>query len=505
MEVTGSISPQIWKFPPFVFDTAAAEITRDGIPVKIEPQSLRLLEYLIESRAQVVSRDDLVQHIWDGRAVSDWAVSGAVKALRTALGDTDRSKQIIRTVHSRGFRFVAELVETTTPIARTSDQTDAILVRQFRHPPNTPEDTYLAEGLTEDLITDLTRNTNLSVLPYSLSRAIGDGPPPATARVTNCIEGSVRRIGDLIRINLAVVDMDSTHQIWAERFDMASAHLIAGQVQISTRVADILAPGHATQPSPANRPRSAEAYDRYLKGRYAYYRYEPSAFVEALEHFKAAFELDPSFADALAQQAYCRTTLYVFGLPGADPNLGPAEALARRAIAMDDAQPLGHARLGWVLGYLGRSDETIAAFDAATTRDPTNSEVVLAHAETMNRLAQPMIAQSLLANVFASNELFPPSWEFALGHTAALLGNYKQAIRHFTAVLRRIDRFIPARVQLVQALWADEQIERAKSEVLEIRARAPKYGLAHAERMFPYPNPDVRTRFLSAISDAGVT
>ncbi len=118
----------------------------------------------------------------------------------------------------------------------------------------------------------------------------------------------------------------------------------------------------------------SQAYDAYQKGRYAYFRYEPQAFVEVLSQSVNAAELDPDFANAYAQQAYCPTTLYVFGVRGSDKTLDAAVGLAREAIRRDDDAALGYARLGWVLGYLGRPQETIAAFDAALMRDPDNPE-----------------------------------------------------------------------------------------------------------------------------------
>lgn len=96
------------------------------------------------------------------------------------------------------------------------------------------------------------------------------------------------------------------------------------------------------------------AYIAHQKGRYTYFRCEPAVLVGTLAHFSAAAGNDPRFANANAQRAYSRTTLHVFGLPGSDTTLDPAEALARDAIARDDGAALGHARLGWILGYRGR-------------------------------------------------------------------------------------------------------------------------------------------------------
>lgn len=90
---------RIWCFGAFVYNEATSELLRHGNPVPIEPQSLLLPGFLIRNRGRVVSREDLVEAIWQGRAVNDWAISGAIKALRSALGDSGDERQFVRTIH----------------------------------------------------------------------------------------------------------------------------------------------------------------------------------------------------------------------------------------------------------------------------------------------------------------------------------------------------------------------------------------------------------------------
>jgi DNA-binding winged helix-turn-helix (wHTH) protein len=493
---------KIWRFDPFVLNPAASELTRDGHAVSIEPQSLRLLEYLIRNRDRVVSRDEQIEAIWQGRSISDWAISGAIKALRTALGDQEKNKQFVRTIHSRGYRFVAG-VTAKGPDARPADR-PTVLVRLFRAPSDAADIAYLADGLTEDLITGLSRHSGLSVLSYNTSRALSDTEPPKSAGISNIVDGSVRQLDDTIRINVAVLDGTGTHQVWAERFDLTRASLLAGYDRIGDRLADVLSPGRPVTPPLQHGTRNPDAYDHYLKGRYAYFKYEPAAFSEALAHFARAAGFDPTFADAFAQQAYCRTTLYVFGLPGADQTLDMAEALARQAIQLDDRSALGHARLGWVLGYRDQPEATIAAFEAAVARDPDSAEVYHAYGETMNRLAQPKRAGPLLQAAFSKDSYFPPSWDFPRGHTEILLGEHDSAIAHFLSVLERAERFIPARVQLARAYWEAGDRQAATGMVAKIKSIAPKYSLAHAGRMFPYPIRNERARLIDALAGAGL-
>ncbi|MEV8466368.1 tetratricopeptide repeat protein [Fluviibacterium sp. DFM31] len=493
---------RIWRFGPFTFDTARAELTRDGAAVEIEPQSLRLLDHLIRNRDRVVSRDDLIDALWQGRAVSDWAVSAAVKALRRSLGDTVVPRLYVRTVHSRGFRFVAEVEGELLPDAQAREG-PTILVRMFRCPQ--AEEAYLADGLTEDLITDLSRHPALTVLSYHTSRALGQEAVPANLGVSRVIGGSLRPVGARYRITLTIEDTNDGRQIWAERFDVDRARLLSAQDQICNRLTGVLMPGGAAVDKASHTARPFEAYDHYLQGRYAYYRYDPAGFADALAHFEAAARCDPGYAEAYAQQAYCRTSLFVFARPDGDATLDPAEALARKAIALDAGSALAHARLGWVLGFRDRPDAAIAAFEQALALSPDNAEALVAYGETLNRLGRPAQAQPLLEAAMAGESFCPPSWEFPRGHSLVLLGAQEEAVVRFRAVLARVPGFVPARVQMIRALVELGQTEAASGEVAHLRRLAPRYGLVQAARMFPYPDLQERDRLQTALSDAGMT
>ncbi|MDU8913638.1 tetratricopeptide repeat protein [Aestuariicoccus sp. MJ-SS9] len=493
---------QVWSFGPFSLDERVFELRRNGRPVAIEPQSLRVLLFLIRERVRVVAKDDLIDAIWQGRAVSDWAISGAIKAVRVALGDTQKEKTLVKTVHGQGYRFIGEAIARSPAHALAPKPT--VLVRVFRTDGPDAQHDYLAEGLTEDLIHGLYGNSGLNVLSYNTARALGADMPAPIYNVTHIVEGSLRQAGIKTRITINLLEAATGRQTWAERFDLTPASLMAGHDLIRDRLEAVLLPQQRPPERQGRGTLRSEAYDVYQKGRYAYFRYEPQAFIEALAHFTEATRLDPGFANAYAQQAYCRTTLHVFGLPGSDASLDPAEALARRAIACDEGAAPGYARLGWVLGYRGRPHETVEAFEAALLRDPDSPEVYLAFGETMNRLARPEEAGTLLDTVFSKDSYFPPSWEFPQGHRHLLLGNHDRAIRHFRSVLARVDRFMPARVQLLRALWETGDSEGAAQLLAETRALAPKFSLAHAQRMFPYPVASERQALAQALGGAGL-
>ncbi len=388
----------------------------------------------------------------------------------------------------------------------------SIAVLPFRNQGGDLEQEYFADGITEDLITDLSKISGLFVVARNSAFAFKgkDFDTRDVAQrlgVRHILSGSVRRAGNRIRINAELVKAESGGQLWADRFDGDFADIFALQDNINTRIVSSLKV-HLTPSEADIGGRQAaphpEAYDLCLKGRSEYYRYTPQALAKAAGFFEQAIVKDPSYAEAYAYLSYCRTSAYVFALPGSDDNLGPAIALAERAIALNQQSAAAHARLGWIQGFLSRSEEAVCNFEKAIAIDPRNAEALYAYGETMNRLGNPQKALPLLEKAFSIDTFVPPAWEFAKGHSYILMQRYDEAVSEFLPVIERVPGFVPARVQLARTFAEMDRMSDAEDIVRSIRKISPKYSLASAMRMFPYPDETNRTRLFDALRRAGL-
>ena len=317
----------------------------------------------------------------------------------------------------------------------------------------------------------------------------------------------MRKAGNRIRINAHLIDAGTGGHLWAERYDGDLEDVFELQDTISARIVSALevhltpADREGTARKPTN---SIEAYDLCLKGRAEYYRYTPKNFSNAKKYFEQAIEIDPNYGEAHGYLSYCHTATYVFSWPGADETLDRALALAETSIALDDKSPVAHTRLGWVLGYLGRFDEAIENFERAIALDPRNAEAYQSFGETMNRGSDPERALRLLEKAFSLDIIFPPSWEFALGHSFILLRRYEDARSKILPVLDRVPKFLPARVQLARAYSEMNRTKDAQAQIAAVRDISPRYTIENAKRMFPYPKEEDRRRLLDGLRTAGL-
>jgi TolB-like protein len=212
-----------YLFEDYSLDTDRRELRRGGSLVPVEPQVFDLLEYLIRNRERVVSRDDLVASVWQGRIVSESALSTRINALRAAIGDSGEAQRLIKTLPRKGIRFVGVVHEQLKPQAMTAPGTGAeqaaltlpdkpsIAVLPFTNMDRDPEQEYFADGVAEEIVTALSRCNWLFVIARNSSftykgKAVDVRQVGRELGVRYVLEGSVRRSGNRLRFISQLID-----------------------------------------------------------------------------------------------------------------------------------------------------------------------------------------------------------------------------------------------------------------------------------------------------------
>jgi TolB-like protein len=374
-----------YLFEEYAFDTERRELHRGADVVSLAPQVFDLLDYLIRNRERVVSKDDLINAIWNGRIVSDAALTTRLNVARSAIGDSGEEQRLIKTLPRKGFRFVGQVREAQGPAgvevtdsqeespkpALTLPNKPSIAVLPFANLSSDPEQEYFADGIVDDIITALSHFKALFVIARNSSftykwRAVDVKQIGRELGVRYVLEGSVRKAAKRVRITGQLVDTATGAHLWANRIDGGIGDIFDLQDQVTESVVGAIAP--AVEKAEIERAKrkpteSLDAYSLYLRGLARFYQFaDRQANDEALRLFNSAIELDPDFASAYGRAALCYVYAKGNGWISGTPNqIAEVTRIAQRAVELgkDDAFALtagGHA-----LAYVVRDLEVGAA------------------------------------------------------------------------------------------------------------------------------------------------
>src|SRR5258708_24632718 len=243
-----------------MLDVDRRELRRGSEPIAVEPQVFDLLVYLVQNRDRVVSKDDLIASVWGGRIVSESTLTSRINAARKAVGASGRDKKLIRTVPRKGLRFVgdvrtqpagAEPADTlNSPLDEAHDPArtvlplpdrPAIAVLPFNNMSGDPEQEYFSDGISEDIITGLSKLRWFFVIARNSSfiykgKAVNMKQVAEELGVGYVAEGSVRKSGGRVRITAQLNDVTTGSHVWAERYDRDLADVFAVQDEITESI-----------------------------------------------------------------------------------------------------------------------------------------------------------------------------------------------------------------------------------------------------------------------------
>jgi adenylate cyclase len=386
-----------FMFGRYFLDVDRRELRCGGALVPLAPQVFDLLLHLLRCRDRVVTKDDLLDAVWGGRIVSESALTTRINAARRAIGDSGRTQQLIRTLPRKGFRFIGlvrEAEKLAAPVSAQSPHASqdrlalrlSIVVLPFQNLSNAPDQEYFADGITDDLTSDLSRISGSFVIARNTAFTYKGKPIDAKQigrelGVRYILEGSVRRTSDQVRVNAQLIDAESGAHLWADRFDTNRANLAEAQSEITGRLAWILNiellrdASHRIEQENAVNP---DARDLVMRGWAWWYR--PASIAngqEALRAFERALEIDPRSTDArigiarvLVGSLANNWNSTSFQQDEVQRDLARAERLLFEAIESDSNQPMVYAIMGLLRRMQSRLTESRIALEKAITLDP---------------------------------------------------------------------------------------------------------------------------------------
>jgi DNA-binding winged helix-turn-helix (wHTH) protein/TolB-like protein len=401
----------IYRFGEFELDIDKVELRASGRPCALEPQVFALLTLLVENRDRVLSRDEIIEKVWEGRIVSDAAVASRVKSLRQALGDDGTAQRLIRTVHGRGFRFVAdvraaagagrtvlvlgdrsgEAVTDGAGITRERFSRPSIAVLPFTCLGEPGPYAALAHALPHELITELARLRWLFVTARgsSFRLRVGDAAFEDIGRllgVRYCLTGTLDVAKGRLGVIVELVDTFDGGVIWADRFtgSIDDTHAIRAEIRSRILAAlEIRIPLHEAELARLAVPQDLDAWAAYHVGLQHMYRFNRIDNAAAAALFRRAIELNPRFPRAHAglsflhfQTAFLRHTN---DMPG---EIAASRREAERGLELDPLDPFVNFTMGRSFWLEGDLESSLVWLERATVISPNYAQGIYARAWT---------------------------------------------------------------------------------------------------------------------------
>lgn len=537
--------------------------------VRLEPKVMDALVYFASRPGEVVSRADLEQAVWPGGLVGYDAVTGTVIKLRKALGDSAKQPRFIATVPKRGYQLIA-------PVERTGDETagsaaadsavpagrpgagrslarnpaallalgivlvaaiwwlnpserdalkevgpaqavqqapPSIVVLPFENLSNRVEQDAFADGITEDIITDLSGLSNLRVIASNTAFSFKGKQVAAQAigaelGVGFVLEGSVRRAGDAIRLNAQLVETKTGFQRWAERYDRELAEVFEVQDELTASIVNALALELTLQERKRLAQRTTDslaAYDHFQEGQRLAKASTRVANQQAQLSYRSAIEADPEYGRAYGALAYVLAWRYRRGWSDAPvQTIDRALELARKAVALSPDIPQTHWSLGYVHLMRGEYAEAEVAAEAALSVAPNYADGHGLLALTKNARGDAESAVALIEKGMQLNPYYTWDYPYNLGRALYTLGRFDLAIEALEEARERNEHVISTRIFLTASYVRAGRLDDAEWETEEIQVLNPAETISHLRDTVPIESPELLEQLITDLRAAGL-
>ena len=553
-------------------DPATLRVRRGHEVVKLEPKVVAVLAYLARHAGEVVKREDLERAVWPNTVIGYDAVTNTVIKLRKALQDDFRNPRIIETIPKKGYRLIAEVtaghaeapdnkwssialknnrrmlvllvslligaaiylavsmmpaqnpkavsrdhppsLASTPPVS--SSLLDAIripiLVLPFVNVSGEPAQNYFVDGITEDIITDLTKISGLSVV----SRSVAFAYKNETARPIDIanelgarflVMGSVRKSSDRVRITSELIDAKTGYQLWSERYDAVLKDIFSLQDDTAKQIVSALrlelSARERTQLT-LQTTHNPQAYDRLLRARAVYPQWTEASNRQAEEFYRQALTLDPSYAEAYAGLANVHFQRFILSVDKDKSLLEAGEVYAQRAIESNQDLPQGYMMLGWLKLWQKQHEEAIRWMQRAVEIDPNYVEGIARLSEAYTFAGQ---FEKGLSYIRWARGRTPVDWYgygFWAGEAKFYLNKINEAIADLEMSVRLNPRFYPARRFLAAAYVEAGRLDEARAQIDEVLQLNPTVSITKLRRELPFKHPADLERQLTALKLAGL-
>ncbi len=515
-----------YRFDTFTLDVARGLLEASGQEIAIEPRGFTLLAFLVTHHDRVVTKDEIIDAVWDGRIVSDAAIATVIKTTRKALDDDGVSQKFIKTVRGRGLRFVGTILQilpakalepepaTASSAVITPSLPPSIAILPFRMVGYSQTHSAVADAVPAELISCLSRLRWLTVVSRGSTFRFRENEPDLSAiraalGVNYCLTGLVEIFGAVIAISVELSDTHSQAVIWSERFSGTVSDINETRNDIVTHVISALelhVPLNEAKRARLHPPESLDAWSIYHLGLQHMYRFNKADNLIAAGHFEQATILDPNFARAFAARSF--TSFQSAFLKYSADALAEADnsrRFAEKSVELDPVDPFANFTLGRAHWLKGDPEAGMPWIDRAIDLSPNFAQGFYAHgwgdvmagrgAEALERLEKAIALSPLDPFLYAMQS--------ACGMAYLQMEDYENAVIWAERGARAPGShfLIGAIAAMICKINGDDK--KAIHWATTTKNRRPDTSVAMFFGAFPFEDPQMRSQIASALVSVG--
>lgn len=530
-------------------------LKRNDEIVHLEPKVMDVLVYFASRQGDVITRGELERDVWKGALVGYDAVTKTIIKLRKALQDDARAPRYIATISKKGYQLISpvnSIVETCSnntsnrnskvsdiqylnqksglyvlallivlviyimifaPIQSVENKLPVVLVLPFENLSDNKEYDIFVDGMTEDVITDLSKLSGLLVLASNASfQYKGQHVTAQTLRnehdVDFVLKGSIRRLKQTLRVNVQIIDTNTNINVWAERYDRNVDDVFVIQNDLVQHFVHEMALKLNKQDEKqltVKATTNLKAYDHFLLGQRFSRQQSKESNEQAREAYRRAVKIDPSYSRAYGAMAYTLALDYRRGWTDTPvETLDRALALAEQAILLEVRVPQTY----WVLGYvhLMRKEYELAkkAVEKSILIAPNYADGYGLLSLIYNNLGKPQKALEYVTRGMKLNPYYTWDYPYNLGRANYMLGNYDKAIIALEKAQARNENAVPIKLFLAASFIKAGRVEDAEWVAEELQIINPNTTISHTEKTIPIVNPELKNAFLDDLRKSGL-
>lgn len=515
----------VLKFEEFELDPQERELRKTGEIRAVEPQVFDLLHFMVANPGKLLTKDDINAQVWNGRIVSEAALSSRISAARDAIDDDGKTQRLIKTVYGKGFRFVGDVLDhqertpgqaTVSSIQLNSLESlkHSIAVLPFDNMSTNQDQEFLADGLCEDIITTLSKVGGLSVTARNSSFIYKGRPVDITQvgkeqNVRYVLEGSTRKSGDRVRINAQLIDASTGKHLWAHRYDREYSEVFELQDDITREIVTALQieiiDGERARVWAENAS-SFQAWELTRKANRLISSYTPSKVLEGRELACQALKLDGNYS--AAQVVYAHSYFpelydgWTADIPG---SVSKGMTLLKTVLNANPEEPHALAILGMFYLYSGDHDRSREMLTKAGHIAPSDYLVLnflAAEAMYSGRFEE---AEQACLSALRVSPMYPGTVLGMMANLYIFIGQYDVAADWANRSITRAKNYIfgPAALTAAEYLRGDlESAKRASEQVLAIDRKFSARRYCYAK---PFKDRNIVDPMFNALLASGLS